>query len=238
MIYYKLARPDGYDFYTGKTVNYRENIGKKIIVPHRYSEIEVPTLCSNNVLHACSNPNECFIGAKLPCSVYEVEGTPVVDDEAKQGFRELVVVREIPEVELDQLFGWKIVEAMNPVYPFQIQPPDITKHYIELLKEWASVWDSVKASVWDSVWASVKASVWAPVWASVGDSVKASVWAYIGNLFPNITKWKYIEHKKGIYPYQPAVDLWYNGLIPSYDGKIWRLHGGKEATVLYEEADK
>ena len=47
----------------------------------------------------------------------------------------------------------------------------------------ASVKDSVGASVWDSVWASVGASVWASVWdsvwASVGDSVWASVWVSV-----------------------------------------------------------
>ena len=41
---------------------------------------------------------------------------------------------------------------------------------------WASVRDSVRASVWDSVGASVRASVWASVWDSVGASVRASVW--------------------------------------------------------------
>jgi len=50
---------------------------------------------------------------------------------------------------------------------------------------WASVWDSVWASVEDSVWASVGdsvgASVWASVRASVGDSVGASVWASVGD---------------------------------------------------------
>lgn len=30
MKYYKLARPDGWDFHTGKKVNYRENIGKTV----------------------------------------------------------------------------------------------------------------------------------------------------------------------------------------------------------------
>ena len=47
----------------------------------------------------------------------------------------------------------------------------------------ASVWDSVRASVWasvgDSVMASVGASVEASVWDSVWDSVGASVWASV-----------------------------------------------------------
>jgi hypothetical protein len=67
-------------------------------------------------------------------------------------------------------------------------PKKPTKKDIELLKQWASVRDSVRASVRASVWASVRdsvrasvrASVWASVGASVGDSVRASVWASVG----------------------------------------------------------
>jgi hypothetical protein len=119
---------------------------------------------------------------------------------------------------------------------------------------WDSVRDSVVASVWDSVWASVWASVWDSVRDSVWDSVRDSVWdsvrdsvvasvrdsvwdsvgVYISSLFPNITKWKYIEHKKGVNPFQSGIDLWRAGLVPSFDGKTWRLHGGERAEILYE----
>jgi len=105
----------------------------------------------------------------------------------------------------------------------------------------ASVWDSVRASVWasvwDSVWDSVGASVGASVWDSVRDSVRASVWdsvrAYTGSFFV-LPKWEHIKHRKGQYPFQCVVDLWENGLVPSFDGKVWRLHGGKDATVLWQ----
>ena len=107
-----------------------------------------------------------------------------------------------------------------------------------------SVWDSVWASVRDSVWASVRdsvrdsvwASVWDSVWASVRDSVWASVrdsaGAYTGSFF-KIPMWKYVKHPKGKYPYQPLVALWNSGLVPSFDGKIWRLHGGPKAEILF-----
>jgi hypothetical protein len=74
--------------------------------------------------------------------------------------------------------------------------------------------------VWDSVWASVGASVW------------DSVGAYIGSFF-RIPVWKYVKHPKGKYPYQPLVTLWNAGLVPSFDGTTWRLHGGKKAKVLF-----
>jgi len=270
--YYKLAKPDGWDFYTGKTINYRDNIGKVIKCPNVDAGA---ILCTNTVIHASKNPNDCFIGAKIPCSAFEVTGKPLVEDKIKCGFKKLKIIKEIDD--LDKLFGWKYSEVINPIHPFKLNPPVITEKHIELLKTWASVrasvwasvrasvgasvgasvWDSIGASVWDSVWASVRASVrdsvgtsvgdsvrasvWASVWASVGasvwDSVGASVWdsvwGYIGSFFPKIKVWKYIECHLNIYPFQSAVDLWKMGLVPSFDGKLWRLHGGEKGKILY-----
>jgi hypothetical protein len=119
---------------------------------------------------------------------------------------------------------------------------------------WKSVWDSVGTSVensvgnsvwnsvWDSVGTSVENSVGTSVWTSVGtwvrnsvwDSVWDSVWAYIGSLFPNIENWWYIQHECGVYPYQSVVDLWKQGIVPSFDGRLWRLHSGVRAEVIWQ----
>ena len=103
---------------------------------------------------------------------------------------------------------------------------------------WDSVWASVRASVGDSVWDSVgdsvRASVWGSVWGSVGDSVGGSVWAYTGSQFPKIKKWKYVNFKHKGYPFKDAVKLWKMGLVASFDGTKWRLHGGPKAKVLWE----
>ena len=136
-----------------------------------------------------------------------------------------------------EVYQFNFEEARHPINPLKkIQKP--TELDIENLKKWASVrasvrasvGDSVRASVWASVGDSVGDSVWASVWASVGDSVWASVWAsvgaYVGSLFPAI--WK------DIYPFQPAVDLWKRGFVPSFDGKTWRLHSGRKAKIVYE----
>ena len=129
------------------------------------------------------------------------------------------------------------------IHPFKINSPKITDVHITLLRNWASVWASVwdsasdsasasvwasvSASVWDSVWASVWDSVWdsvrASVWASVRASIWTSVWAYTSSFF-DIDKWKYINHKPGENPFQAGIDLWSMGIIPSFDGKKWRLH--------------
>jgi hypothetical protein len=245
--YYKLAMPSGFDFQTGNTINYRGSIGKTVAVPNKKGK---PQLCSDGVLHACPEPNDCFVGAKIPCSCFMVTGKPVVGDGKKFGFRSLKVLAEIPQEELDELFGWRYSEVCNPIHPLKIKPPQINAEVIALLKDWDSVGDSVRASVRASVWASVGASVGASVWASVrasvGDSVGDSVWdsvrdsvgdsvgAYIGSLFPNIKKWQYIDHKQGEYPFASASRLWRMGLVPSFNGETWRLHGGEKAKVLFK----
>ncbi len=253
---YKLARLDGFDFYTGNTINYRDAVGKVVKCPNAKPKLGI---CSNGVIHASKNPNDCFVGASIPCSAYRVTGIPKCGDEKKWGFAQLKILEEITD--LDALLGWKYSEALNPISPLQRKHKPSDKD-IELLKGWDSVrdsvWDSVRDSVWDSVrdsvwasgwdsaWASVRDSVWASVWDSVWDSawdsawdsvrdsVWASVWGYIGSLFPTIKQWKYLNHKSGEYPFQSVVDLWKRGFVPSFDGKVWRLHSGKNATVVFE----
>ncbi len=261
--YYKLAKPDGWDWYTGETINYRDNVGKVVKPPYPDAE---KGLCSSGLIHASKNPNDCFVGAKIPCSAYKVQGNSVLCDNNKCGFIELEVIEEITN--LDTLLGWNYTEAINSVNPLEINVVLKDKHK-KLLKTWASVVASVRDSVWDSVWASVRDSVWASVrasvvasvwesvrasvrdsvwasvrdsvrasvgdsvWASVRDSVWASVAAYIGTLFSNIKKWKYIDHALGVYPFQSAADLWREGFVPSFDGSVWRLHAGEKADIVY-----
>ena len=117
----------------------------------------------------------------------------------------------------------KVVEPLRIreiIHPFKIEPPNITDAEITLVKKWASVWDSV----WTSVGTSVGASVGAIVWDSVWDSVWASVGAYCSDFMD-------VKYK---YDFSPAIKLWKKGLVPNFDGKLWRLHGGKYAKVLWE----
>ena len=156
----------------------------------------------------------------------------------------------------------KVLVRKPIVHPFHITPPEkITDEHIQLVREWASavasvrasvraasvrasVWASVVDSVGDSFGASVRASVRDSVRASVGASVGASVWAsvmdsvwaYSGTFFiiPR-SDWKYTENIPGEgYPFQPAVTVWEVGLVPSFDGRTWRLHGGPDGRVLGE----
>jgi hypothetical protein len=63
-----------------------------------------------------------------------------------------------------------------------------------------------------------------------------SVRAYTGSFFSlQRSEWKRTENiKTKDYPFASAVKLWEMGLVPSFDGTMWRLHGGKEAKVLWE----
>ena len=109
------------------------------------------------------------------------------------------------------IYTFNLEEARKPIHPFKIVlPSEITEEHLALLKQWDSV----------------------------GDSVGDSVWAYVGSLFP-LSEWKYIDYKnplfeKGKYPFQSVVDLWKLGLVPSWDGKVWRLHGGEKAEILWK----
>ncbi len=169
--YYKLARPDGWDFYTGKTINYRDNIGKIVSIPDKKNYV----LCSDSVIHASYNPNDCFVFEdQIPCSAYEVEGNPVIESPYKCGFIKLKVIKEI--LDLDTLFGWKYSEAINPINPLKIQANKVTKKEIALIKEWASVRNSFKNSVSNSVLISIKENGY----YNVREDVENSIWHNIG----------------------------------------------------------
>lgn len=111
-----------------------------------------------------------------------------------------------------------IKPIVNPLELPKVEKP--TDEQIGWLKEWSSVGssvgDSVLASVRDLVLASVRDLVGASVWASVG--------AYLSSFFA-------INYK---YNFSSAVKLWEVGLVPSFDGKVWRLHSGKNADIVFE----
>ena len=103
-----------------------------------------------------------------------------------------------------KLKGWKVKEAFNPINPLK-QKQDKSLDKVALLRDWASV----------------------------RQSVGQSVWAYIGSLFHNITQWKYCPPDKKR-PWHSLRKLWLGGYVPSFDGKTWRLHAGLKAKVVFE----
>ena len=116
-----------------------------------------------------------------------------------------------------RLTGWRVHEAFHPVHPFRTSPESMAPERVrELVRQWSSVWGSVR----DSVWGSVGGSVW--------DSVESSVWGYIGSLFPNITVWQGTTETS---PWEGLRELWLSGRIPSFDGTTWRIHTKPDGQV-------
>lgn len=187
-----------------------------------------------------------------------VKGKEKIFSASKQRYEYMIIDRILTKAEIIKLckeaepeLGYKLSEALYPVNPLLLPEAKITDSDIILLKELASIRDSVWASVWasvwdsisDSIWASIRDSVWTSVWASVRasvrdsvrDSIWDSIWAYIGSLFPNIEKWKYVDRYRNQYPFQSCADLWHRGIVPSFDGKLWRLHSGENAKIIWTE---
>ena len=191
--YYKTTKRNGMSFHG----NVKYAVGKTV----RKKKSLNPQLCTPTVLHASAKALDALSYAGiLDCNLYEVEGQAVIEDDRKSGFFSLTIVREVPDSEKDQVFGFKFNEALHPINPASIRRKVSAKD-IENLK------------LWDSVW------------------------AYIGSLFLGIETWKYNEHEKGKYPFQPAVELWKRGFIPvKVDGK-WKLYHprkDKPAVCVYE----
>ena len=256
MEYFKTTKRNGMSFHG----HVKYEVGKTVCL----KECGNPQLCTEDVLHASKRAIDALLYAQsLDCNLFVVEGVSVVHDSHKDGFFSLKVVREVPDSQRDDIFGFRYTEALHPFNPMQ-NVHDVNETDIENIKKWVpvrnsvgnsvwesvgnlvanlvrnSVWDSVGASVWDSVGDSVGDSVWDSVRNSVGNSVWESVWAYIGSLFPAIQKWEYMEHEKGVYPFQPAVDLWKRGFIPVQIEDEWRLYHpvqGMKATCVYPKGD-
>jgi len=244
-MYYKLARPDGWDFWTGNTINYRDNIGK---IVRRRNTGEV-NLCSNTCLHASRNPNHAFSGnTSIPCSVFLVDGLPYRDEGIKTGFKQLRVLEELDPAEV---FKWRYQEACNIVNPFEIKPPRITKKHINLARTWASSqqisWGNVlsnvpyktRCTVLKTINCKIRSIITKSIMSLGNSQNKAQertwkiyqtlVLTYGGYLIqPIIPQWK-------IYPFQTTVELWKSGLIPFYYKGVLHLYGGKKGRVLWKE---
>jgi len=170
--------------------------------------------------------------------LFEIDRINVIDDSAavKQFCLTLDYKTIVPEL---------IIKPI--VNPFTLPVGKVTDREINLLKQWATVRASAGASAWASVGDSVADSVWGAVWDSVGDSVGDSVSgsarasvvnsvaAYMSSFY-SLKKWEFVVHEDFINPFQPCINLWESGFVPSFDGKKWRLHAGAKVEIVYEAA--
>ncbi len=111
--FYKVARPDGFDFCTN-TINYRINIGKTVSNPKKTESKE---LCTADVIHASEFFFDALSYGDLPCSIFLVEGIPVSKQSDKAGFKELKIVKEIPTANWQNAFHslviWMLEDLKN-----------------------------------------------------------------------------------------------------------------------------
>ena len=135
------------------------------------------------------------------------------------------------------------------VYPFKVKNNGLEDRHVGVLKEWAkageieagSVCKTVRGTVGDSVWGLIRDTVGCLVFnsflgsmrdATIG-SIRQITYAYISSFF-NLEKWKGINNAPYKNPFQSTIDLWEEGFVPSFDGKVWRLHSGENAEIVYE----
>jgi len=178
--FYKLAKPDGFDFCTGKTINYRASIGHFVKPPKADKS---KGLCSDGVLHASRNILDCFVIATIPCSAYIVEGKPYWGDTVKCGFVRLKVIEEI--FNLGELFGFKYEEVVNPLNPLKIQTEPLGGKHIELLRIWSQVCPQIWSRLWDQIWSQLWAQtrdqvpIWDQVWIDWDQICYLQIWAQV-----------------------------------------------------------
>ena len=208
--------------------------GQKFYLDWEYRKDHLSENDADSHAHICSVHN---IQEDI-CNKYEYN--PILKIlKLDNGFSE---INDCVQVErwVQQLDFAKIVPSLIikiPVNPFTLPKCIPTEDDIQNLK----LWDSVRASVGDSVGASVGASVWDSVRASVGDSVGASVWdsvrASVGASFWDSVRAYLSSFFNIAYPcnYSPLNISWNRGLVPSFDGTVWRLHSGKNAEIVWEE---
>ena len=95
---------------------------------------------------------------------------------------------------------------------------------------WNSLWDSF----WDSVIELFNDETWGDIWEGLYGSVIGAFYGYMCSFF-YIKSWIGFKHLPEYQnPFQSGIDLWDVGLVPSFDGKTWRLHSGENAEVVYE----
>jgi len=170
------------------------------------------------------------------------------------------IKKEIVKEDLKNKLGYDLEKALFPTNPLLIKRGKVTKEEIKLLKQWINVkdsvvfggvrrsisesvgesdWGSVESSVFesirDSVWQGIRHGIRHGIQYGVWESVEDILYAYLSSIFFGVKKWKGVEYKEGKNPFQSGIDLWNRGLVPSFDGKTWRLlHNGINAKIVYE----
>ncbi len=88
-----------------------------------------------------------------------------------------------------------------------------------------NIFESIRESIYDNIFESIRKSIYDNIFESIRKSISNSVYVYYSSFF----------HIKYEYDFSSMVKLWESGYVSSFDGKIWRLHCGKNAKIVWEE---
>jgi len=157
------AVTDDYTSFHDPTFKYE--IGKRI--RPKPAPWESRQLCGPGVLHASPSAAEAVsFNARWPWRILTVTGKPFLHDDgppAKAGFRQLVVVDEVPR---HSAFGpqGELVER-------------IVVRCESLTAQEADDLDATRAATWAATWAATRDATWAAAWAATRDATRAAAWA-------------------------------------------------------------
>jgi len=206
----------------GKNVNYD-------IYKRRWEYIKLVREIDKDTIKQLAFDKSADIGYDLVHAIYPVN--PLTD----------IAENEITREDIDNLRKWDYVRTSMRNSVWESVNNYITTSII------SSVRASIRSSLWEPVGEHVNNSVRRSVWnladnpiknsynsCWIDNSIENAIWAYLSSLFPNIKKWESIDHEEEKNPFHPCIDLWMRGFVPSFDGKVWRLHQGKDAKIVYE----
>ncbi|KKL46703.1 hypothetical protein LCGC14_2342960, partial [marine sediment metagenome] len=148
MTWYKVTRMNGSSFHD-PTVTYEA--GRRVRPkPHSGDR----KLCGEGTLHASPSPPEAMRYGKWPCRLFEVEGTPFIQDTDKAGFRQLRVKQEL---DAWRVFGpnGRHVEAV--LERIAVCTPD---EIDRLAAARCAVWAAAQAVAWDAARAAARDAAW------------------------------------------------------------------------------
>ncbi len=152
--FFKATRIDGYDFFS-QSILYE--VGKTVR-PHRTKD--TPKICGAGLLHAADTPSETLVGGSWPCRLFEVEGNPVAGLDAahphKAGFRQLVVVKELPAYKALGPNGRAVVsliercKTLTPGEVREIHAARVAARDAARVAAWYAARDAARVAAWDA----------------------------------------------------------------------------------------
>ena len=192
MTWYKVTRLDGSSFHD-PTVTYE--VGKRVRPkPHSGGR----KLCGEGTLHASPSPPEAMRYGKWPCRLFEVEGTPFIQDTDKAGFRQLRVKQELdawrvfgpngrhveavlerivvctPD-EIDRLAAARDA-ALDAAREAAREAAWYAARYAARDAAWEAAWDAAQYAARDAAREAARYVAWEAAWDAAREAAQYAAW--------------------------------------------------------------